>query len=329
LSAPPSFVVALFGPTGTGKTALACAIAERVPCRLISCDAVQVYRGLEAASAKPTADERRGEWALVDWVEPTQDVNMGAWVRAAEAEIREAHRRGLVPLVAGGTGLYLRGLAKGVAEAPARDEALRRRLRRLAARHGGPEWLHRVLRRLDPELAAQLGARDEQRVVRGLEVRLRTGRALSEMQGGGWRGPDRWPLLRVGISVPREVLYPRLDRRVELFFAAGLVAEVRDLLEREGLPAEANALRGLGYREVTDWLTGRSEARSLDEVVEEVQRNTRRYAKRQMTWFRKETPATWHDAREPDLAERIARAIEHVAAGRPAGLASSVSPLSL
>lgn len=305
----PRLTLALLGPTGTGKTALACAIADRLPARLVSCDAIQVYRGLEAASAKPTAEERRHPWALVDWVEPDDPVDLGRWVRAAERELRAARDAGQVPVVAGGTGLYLRGLAKGVAAAPGRNEPLRRRLDALAARRGAG-FLHRVLGRLDPASAARLGTGDQARLVRALEVRMLTGVALSTLQAASWRGPDRFPLLRVGLDLPRALLYERLDRRVERFFAAGLVDEVRALLDQRGLPPSANALRGIGYREVVEWLTGRSAARDLDELVALVQRNTRRYAKRQMTWFRREHGTRWFDARDPEFAERVIDLVE-------------------
>lgn len=297
-------VLALFGPTGTGKTALACAIADSVPSHLISCDSMQLYRGLDVASAKPEGDERRHPWALVDWLAPEEPANLGLWVQAAEREVSEALERGLLPIVAGGTGLYLRGLLKGVAPAPPRDLEVRARLGALLERRGSA-FLHRVLTRLDPPLAARLSINDAQRIVRGLEVRLTTGRPLSELQASQWRGPDRYRVVRIGLEMPRAELYRRLDARVAGFFERGLIEEVRALLFDRGVPPTANAFAGIGYAEVAAYLLGRGEARDTQELIALVQRNTRRYAKRQWTWFRRETPALWLDPRSGDTLARV------------------------
>ncbi len=310
-SAPP-LVVAIFGPTGTGKTALACDLADRVPAHLISCDAVQIHRDLSAGAAKPRGPAARHPWALVDIVEPARDLNLGEWVRAAEREIDWAARAGRTPIVVGGTGLYLRGLLKGVAPAPARSERLRARLQGLAENRGTP-LLHRVLARLDPDTAAQLAPNDRQRLVRALEVRLSTGKSLARLQDRGWSGPDRFPTLRIGLAVPRDELHRRLDERTSSFFRSGLVAECRWLRTVRGIPASANALAAIGYREVVQWLE-QPGARSEADLVAAVQRSTRRYAKRQMTWFRREQPALWLDPRDPALVERaveeVRRAVE-------------------
>jgi tRNA dimethylallyltransferase len=301
-------VVAIYGATGTGKTRLAVELADRLPCRLISCDALQVYRDFRVATEKPRGAEARHPWALVDWVEPTQDVSLGDWVRAAEAEIRAARAVGEVPVVAGGTGLYLRGLLKGVAAAPPRDPALRRRLDALAERHEVP-FLHRALSRLDPATAARLAPRDRQRIMRALEVRLSAGASLASLQGDGFARPDRFAALRVGLALPRETLYARLDARAAGYVAAGLVEEVRWLLETRRVPRTANAFRALGYREVLAHVDRGPEAGGEEGLLEQIQRNTRRYAKRQTTWFRGERGTTWYDPREPDLPDRLAARI--------------------
>lgn len=302
-------IVAIFGPTGSGKTRVAATLADRLPCRLISCDALQVYRDLSIATEKPRGADARHPWALVDWVEPARDVNLGEWVRAAEAEIRAARLAREVPVVVGGTGLYLRGLLKGVAVAPPRDPRLRLRLERLVERHGAP-FLHRVLFRLDPDTASRLGPRDRQRLVRALEVILSSGASLARLQAQGFRGADRYPVLRVGLSVPREQLYRRLDARAARYLASGLLAEVRWLLEARGVPREANAFRALGYREALAYLSHPEEAGGEAGLLARIQRNTRRYAKRQMTWFRGEPGTLWLDPRAGDpagaIAERLA-----------------------
>ncbi len=296
-------MVAIFGPTGTGKTALACDLADRLPAHLISCDAVQIYRDLSAGAAKPRGVAARHPWALVDLVEPSRDVNLGDWVRAAQCEIDWAARAGRTPIVVGGTGLYLRGLLKGVAPAPPRNEPLRRRLRGVAENRGTP-FLHRVLARLDPDTASRLAPNDRQRLVRALEVRLSTGKSLARLQDRRWSGPDRFPTLRIGLTLPRDELHRRLDERTSWFFRDGLVAECRWLTTVRGTPASANALGAIGYREVVQWLE-QPGAGSEADLVAAVQRSTRRYAKRQMTWFRREQPALWLDPRDPALVERV------------------------
>ena len=301
-------VVALFGPTGTGKTAFACALADRLACRLVSCDAFQVYRGLDAATAKPEGDERRHRWALIDWVEPDDPVDLARWVAAAEAELEAAWREGTIPVVAGGTGMYLRGLLKGIVRATPADRRLRERLESLEARRGAG-FLHRVLGRLDPDLARRVAPADLRRIVRGIEVRLATGRPLSTLQAGGWKGPDRWPVVRIGLDLPRDELDALLDRRVVHFFERGLLEEVERLRRERGLGARSNAMRAIGYAETLAFLEQRSEARTLDELIGLVQRQTRRYARRQRTWFRRETPALWLDPRADDALDRAIEAI--------------------
>ena len=171
-------------------------------------------------------------------------------------------------------------------------------------------WLHRVLGRLDPASAARLGRRDEKRIVRALEVRLATGRSLAGLQGEAWRGPDRFDVLRVMLDMPRAELYARLDRRVERFFDRGLVTEVRWLLGPRGVPSAANSLKGIGYREVVDVLRGREPDDGLA-LLERVQRNSRRYAKRQWTWFRREGSDLVLDSRRPleECAEEVVEAV--------------------
>ncbi|UCF66440.1 MAG: tRNA (adenosine(37)-N6)-dimethylallyltransferase MiaA [Acidobacteriota bacterium] len=294
--------IAIVGPTATGKTALALALADRRDCHLISCDAVQVFRHVEAATGKPRDEQRRHPWALIDWVEPEQRVDLGRWVRAAEEQLRIAQRAGLWPVIVGGTGLYLRGLVKGIASAPPRDAATRRRLEALAERRG-TELLHRVLQRLDPASAARITPRDRQRLVRALEVRLLEGRA--GLADRTWREPDRFPLLRIGLNLPRDRLYARIDRRVDSFMRLGLVEEVRRLVEQRRLPHAAQVFKALGYRETRRWLERGSDAAGLADLVVEIRRNTRRYAKRQLTWFRKEPDVVWFDAEQPGLVGRV------------------------
>jgi tRNA dimethylallyltransferase len=269
-------------------------VAERIGGEIVGCDALQVYRGLDAATAKPTAEQRgRVPHHLVDVVDPGTPFSLGAYVKLAEEAIAGIDARGGTPLVVGGTGMYLRGLLRGVVAAPAGDPALRERLRRLASRFGSPR-LHRWLARLDPPSAKRLPPADAQRVTRALEGVL-AGRPWSRAleEGGTWGAvTERYASLKIALDLPRDVHAARLEARVAGFFAAGLVREVRGLLA-SGLSPGAGALKAIGYREVAQALLA---GRPPEATREEIARATRRYAKRQRTWFRAEPAVTWLDA---------------------------------
>jgi tRNA dimethylallyltransferase len=297
--APPRLrLLVVVGPTGTGKTDLAVELGTRLPGEVVACDALQVYRGLDAATGKPSREQRRiVPHHLLDVLDPSRDATMADWVLGAEAAISGIARRARVPIVTGGTGLYLRGLLRGVLPAPARDAVLRARLGRIAHRRG-PRTLHSVLSRRDPASAARLTPADTQRLVRALELAWCGGRTWSERLAadGSWRdGRERYDALKVGLALDRAELARRLDARVDRFFADGLVDEVRRL-RSGGLAAGANALRAIGYREVSAALDA---GRDPDAVRAEVRIATRRYAKRQLTWFRAEPGIVWLDAARP------------------------------
>lgn len=227
-------------------------------------------------------------------MDPRRDYSLADYVRDADAAIASIAARGRLPIVAGGTGMYLRGLLRGIVDAPARDPALRERLRRAAARFGSAR-LHRRLERCDPESARRLAPADAQRVARALEIALAGGASWSQRlrEAGSWAsGVERYRALKVVLDLPSEALAARLDARVDGFFAAGLVAEVKDLLA-SGVPASANAFKAIGYREV---LRALSAGADPEGVAEEVRKATRRYAKRQRTWFRGERDAVRVDA---------------------------------
>jgi tRNA dimethylallyltransferase len=227
----------------------------------------------------------------VDCVEPERDFNLAEFERLATDAVSEIAGRDRVPIVAGGTGMYLRGLLRGVVASPRRDEALRSRIRAIGARRGS-EALHRWLGRLDPDSAARIAPSDVQRLARAVEFALLDGGKWSERlrAHGTWKlDGERYRTLKVGLTMDRQRLCERLDARVDRFFAMGLVAEVRSLLDC-GVSPKANAFKAIGYREV---LTALSEGRDPDGVRDEVKRNTRRFAKRQMTWFRREPGVLW------------------------------------
>jgi tRNA dimethylallyltransferase len=302
-------VLAVVGPTAVGKSAFALDACERFDGELVSVDSMQVYRGLEAATSKPRAEERaRVPHHGLDLADPGRDFSMGDFVRAAERAIDGIRSRGRLPVLVGGTGLYLRGLLRGVAETPRRSPRLRARLTAIAERRGVP-WLHRMLRRVDAASAARLPPRDRQRIARALEVYFTARRPLSALIAASPFGEDRYDPIKIGLAMRREDLHRRIDDRVDGFFAAGLVEEVRRLLAA-GCPPAANAFKALGYREVIAHLRGET---TLEEAKALTRRNTRRYAKRQWTWFRKEPGVVWFEV-DPEAPDSFAQATEH--AGR-------------
>ncbi|HEY0173998.1 MAG TPA: tRNA (adenosine(37)-N6)-dimethylallyltransferase MiaA [Pyrinomonadaceae bacterium] len=283
-------VVAVVGPTASGKSDLGIALALRLGAEIINCDSVQVYREIEIATAKVPHDERRGvPHHLIDFVPPGRTYTAADWARDALACVEEIEGRGRTALLVGGTGFYLRAFREPFFEAAPTDAALRRRLVSLRERRGA-EHLYRLLRRLDPERAGGLHARDWSRVQRALELRLQTGEKLSTRLAERPAPPPHAARLRVfALKPPREELYRRIDLRAEAHFRAGLVEEVRDLLAR-GVPAESSALGAHGYRRVVEYLRG---ARTLESAVEQTKLDVRHYAKRQLTWFRREPGVEW------------------------------------
>jgi tRNA dimethylallyltransferase len=265
---------------------------------VIGCDALQVYRGLDVATAKPSAADRRlVPHHVVDEVDPRHDFSLAEFVACAERALASIASRGRVPIVVGGTGLYLRGLLRGIVALPPRDAELRSRLRAIAERRGSAR-LHRWLARLDPPSAARIAPGDRQRVLRALELALgsdRTWSARLAEEGAFASGVERFASRKLGLTLDRATLFDALDARVVRFFEEGLVDEVRALLAA-GVPSSANALKAIGYREVVDALGRGIDPRS---VLAQVQRSTRRYAKRQLTWFRREPGVTWLDAALP------------------------------
>lgn len=285
--ASPPRLIALAGPTASGKSALALRIARARPAEIVSCDSLQVYRGLDVGSAKPSLHDRAAvPHHLIDVVDPDQDFSAADYGRMGRRAIADIHARGRVPIVAGGTGLYLRALLHGLFEGPARDEPLRRRLEGLADRHGDAR-LHRILARVDPESAARIEVRDRVRVVRALEVYRATGRPIGEHHRSG-AGPLGGFESRVLLLDPgRERLRTAVEERTDAMLAGGLVEETRRLLER--YPG-ARPLDAIGYRQAAAVVRG---ARAVDQARRDIVVETMRYAKRQRTWFRHQETATW------------------------------------
>ena len=277
--------VLLLGPTGSGKTALSLALGERFGGEIVSCDSVAVYRGMDLGSAKPSAEERaRLRHHLIDVANPDQPFTAGEYSRQARTALREIAGRGKLPIVTGGTGLYLRALTEGLFAGPERQTELRARLERSRQKHT-ENWLHRVLMRLDPASAARIHANDTPKLIRAIEVCLAARKPLSEVLA---RDPlTGFRLLRIGLNPPRQALYDRLNRRCAAIFAAGLIDETRGLLARYG---PVKALDSLGYRQALAVLAG---TLSLEDGIAAAQQGHRNYAKRQLTWFRREPEVMW------------------------------------
>lgn len=306
MSANPLLVVIL-GPTGSGKTSLSLELARRFHGEVVNCDSVAIFREFSIGTAKPTAEERASAaHHLFDVVDPTAYTTAGEYARMARSVIQEISTRGALPIVVGGTGLYLRALLEGLFPGPERSEELRHRLRR-RARERGPRHLHRILERLDATTAQRIHVNDIAKLIRAIEVCLRTRRPMSEQWNLGRNALRGFRILRIGLNPVRAQLYERINRRVERMFASGLIEETKDLLTRYG--EAAYPLASIGYRQVLGFLRGEFDRESAIAAVQQAHRN---YAKRQVTWFRREPDVIWIEGFGDD-AELQARAAAEVA----------------
>ncbi|MBZ5611644.1 MAG: tRNA (adenosine(37)-N6)-dimethylallyltransferase MiaA [Acidobacteriia bacterium] len=278
----------VLGPTGSGKSELALRIARELGGEIVNCDSLQVYRRFDIGTAKVPEAERGGiPHHLVDIIEPDELFTAGDYARVARAVLREIAGRGRIPVVVGGTGFYLRALLQGLFEGPPRDETVRDRLRQREQRRPGS--LHRILTRLDAEAAARIHRNDQNKTMRALEVRLLEGRPLSTLLERGRSPLSGFQTVKIGLDPERELLYRRLNARAEDMFERGLIQEVRDLLAA-GVAADAKPFESLGYQQALQVVEGRM---TPQQALESTQIETRRYAKRQITWFRKEQDVHW------------------------------------
>ena len=285
-------LIAILGPTATGKSALGIALAERLGGEVINCDSTAVYRGFDIGTDKVPMAERRGiPHHLIDIADPTDEYTAAQFARDATAAVRDIHRRGLVPILVGGTGFYYRALTRGLFPGPAANAELRARLEAIAARRG-VERLHRLVARVDPESGARIMPRDLKRLVRALEVYFLTGRPLTAHfdATASLLDPDV-QVIPIGLRMPAAWLSERLTKRVDAQFDAGLLDEMRGLLAA-GVPAEARPFGGLVYRQAMAHLNG---VRNETETRALIAQENRRYARRQLIWFRKEPNLVWFD----------------------------------
>lgn len=281
-------LVAIVGPTGSGKTALSLAIATQFRGEIVNCDSVAIYREFEIGTAKPTAEERaQAPHHLFDVIDPQGYTTAGEYARMARSILEEVRQRGALPIVVGGTGLYLRALLDGLFPGPGRSEELRQRLRD-RARHKGSQHLHRVLTRLDRTGAKNIHANDTPKLIRAIEVCLAARRPMTEQWRQGRNPLAGFRVLRIGLDPLRPELYSRIDRRVQAMFEAGLVKETASLTEKYG--DTARPLASIGHSQVVQMLNGEITPEAAVTAVQQAQRN---YAKRQMTWFRREPDVQW------------------------------------
>lgn len=287
----PVPLLAIVGPTASGKSDLGIALAERFAGEVINCDSVQCYRRLYVATAKvPLAEQRGIPHHLIDIVDPTENFTAVAWAERAREIIADIEARGKRAFLVGGTGFYLRALTTQFFAAPEIDERLRPRLQRILQRHG-PEHLHRMLQRVDAPLAEKFAPKDWSRVSRALEVYFSSGRPLSAWQADTPEVPTEFAarLHYFVLEPPREELYDRINRRVDIMVANGLLAEIEQLVA-EGVPLDAKAFNAHGYKRFVEYLKGE---RSLESAIEQMKLDTRHYAKRQWTWWRAQTNTHW------------------------------------
>ncbi len=289
MSAPEPLLVALLGPTASGKTALSLVLAEHFGGEIVSCDSVAVYRELDIGTAKPSSEERsRAPHHLLDVVSITEFMTAGDYARRARAALKEIRQRGRLPIVVGGTGLYLRALLEGLFPGPERSEGLRQRLRERVRRHGSP-YLHRILRRLDRAAALQIHPNDAPKLIRAIEVCLAARQAITELWHQGREPLRGFRILRIGLNPDRQALYDRINQRAARMFELGLVEETAGLLRGFG-PNPPRPLQSLGYLQAVQLL--RAEI-SREEAIAAAQQGHRNYAKRQLTWFRHEPDVHW------------------------------------
>jgi tRNA dimethylallyltransferase len=300
-------VLAVLGPTASGKSALGLSLAERLDGEIINCDSTAVYRGFDIGTDKLPESSRRGiPHHLIDVADPTEVYTAAQFAADAAAVIREIHARGRLPILVGGTGFYYRALTRGLFPGPGADQALRDRLNAVADRRG-VERLHRWLQRVDPPSAARIMPRDRVRLVRALEVYLMTGRPLTSHFEATRSPIADCEVTAIALVLPPALTAERVARRVDEQFARGVVDEVRQLL-RSGVPADARPFGGLVYRQVMEMLRGvRDEASTRALIVQE----NRRYARRQLIWFRKEPNLMWFDGpgESPDTFRRVVDAL--------------------
>ncbi|HXO62864.1 MAG TPA: tRNA (adenosine(37)-N6)-dimethylallyltransferase MiaA [Candidatus Acidoferrales bacterium] len=282
-------LIVVVGPTASGKSALAVALARALQAEIIACDSTQLYRGVNIGTAKPTAEDRQGVvHHLIDVLDASEAATAGGYRDFALAVLEELRKQGRLPILLVGTGLYMRALLEGLADLPLRSEELRERLRASSRKRGGM-YLHRVLQRMDAEAAARIAPTDEQKLIRAIEVCILTRKPISEVHRTGRKPLEGWRTVKIGLMPSREMLYERIDARTKAMIENGWLAEVRGLLDA-GIAENAKIFDFIGYREMLAVMRGEL---TTEKARAAIQVATRHYAKRQMTWFRRDNSIRW------------------------------------
>lgn len=277
------------GPTGIGKTSTGIEIAGVFNGEIISADSMQVYRYMNIGTAKPTTDERaRVRHHLIDIIDPVESFDAAQFVKSAHKVIIELHGRGITPFVVGGTGLYIKALVHGLFRAKPADKNIRMRLKKEAVVHG-TDFIYKRLSECDPDSAERIHPNDTYRIIRALEIYETTEKAISKYHREHKFADSPFKVLKIGLQINREALYDRINRRVDAMVDAEFVDEVKGLLEK-GYSADLKSMQAIGYRHMIDFIEGRI---SWDEALRTLKRDTRRYAKRQLTWFRADPEIVW------------------------------------
>jgi tRNA dimethylallyltransferase len=300
---PKPKVIVICGATGIGKTSVGIELAEKLGGEIVSADSMQIYRYMDIGTAKPTpAELARAAHHMIDIVNPDDDYDADQFSKQARERIAEIVGRGRIPLVVGGTGLYVKALLHGLFQAKPVDPQIRNRLKQ-EAEENGSGFLYQRLKEMDPDTAGRLHPNDTYRILRALETIESSGTSISELHQEHGFEDDPYRVLKVGLQMDRRKLYARIDQRVELMIAAGLVEEVKKLMEM-GYAAELKSMQSIGYRHVVEFLSAKL---PWDECVRTLKRDTRRFAKRQFTWFGADPLIQWY---EPDRLEEISRQVD-------------------
>ena len=299
-------VVILLGPTGVGKTAVSIRLARELDTEIISADSMQIYRGMDIGTAKPTKKEMAGiPHHMIDIVDPSESFSTGRYIKEITPIIGGLHRRGKVPLIVGGTGLYIKALTRGLFSGPPADWALREEL--LSIEEDGGGTLYTYLSAIDPEAAARIDRNDTRRTVRAIEVCLKGRDKISALQKK-FTKPLPYEFIKIGLTRERKELYGLIERRIDRMLQDGLIEEVRKLLTKK---PDRTPLQAIGYKEIASYIEGRI---PRDEAVRLMKRNTRRYAKRQFSWFNKEDGIRWIDltgvGEIGDIFDKLLKALE-------------------
>lgn len=296
-------VIVIVGPTAVGKTGLAIRLAKKIDAQILSADSRQIFKGMDIGTAKPTIEERQGiKHYFIDHISPAETFSAGAYGRAAREVISQLRAQNKNVIVVGGSGLYIQALLYGMVLFDKKDDAIRGQLKTRMEKEG-LENLYQELKVIDPELALRISQNDTQRIMRGLEVFQISGEKLSEMQKNE-EIPAPFPYIQIGLKRDRQELYEDINRRVEKMFENGLIDEVKGLLEEDY--AGSNAMNAVGYKEVVQFLNGEIEK---DRAIELIQRNSRRYAKRQFTWFRKDKSIKWFDMPDEEIVAKVIKQV--------------------